>query len=210
MVGPGAGLDGPLARSESVEAEDHITQPGQSDAARLNVGVDPGPGPMAMDGNHGRMGPLDGIGSIEIGRDPDTRTTLEGQTLDRVAVATQDAEYLRIQRTRAKRHPTERSPQPFAHAGQHAVPAIEGRRSGFRSALAPRVAADERLIIGWGRSRVRCPHFHPRLGGWPAMSERRSAYSSHSRLARSQSRGDCHALRRCQQSQGNGAPYRFG
>jgi hypothetical protein len=83
----------------------------QPDIPRLNVGIDPRPGPVPMHRQHGRAWPLDRLGSIEVGRHPHAGPALERQSFDDIPVAIERAEHFRLERTRLRGFVSERSVQ---------------------------------------------------------------------------------------------------
>jgi hypothetical protein len=98
VIGARAWFDGSFASAEGVDTEDKVAQSGQGDAPGLDVRVHARPGPVAVDRQHCGASIPDGLGTVKIGRDPNSRPALEGQAFDGIAIAPDDSQNFRIER----------------------------------------------------------------------------------------------------------------
>ena len=107
MIGARTRLDRTFTGAERVDAKNNITEFGQANTARLDVGVDASPGPVPMNRQDARRTPGSGFGAVQVGRHADTGSALKCQALDGVSVPDQSAQDFGFESAGGRRHAAE-------------------------------------------------------------------------------------------------------
>ena len=144
MVGPCSGRRVAFAGAEGVHGQHEETQLHQPQAAGLHHRIASRPGPVAVDDEHGRRLALAPFGDVGVGRHPHVRPRLEEEFFDTIAIALEDADFLRLQVAGFFR---ERPHCGEHRAAQGGPPDFPGLEIGWRFILRRRSAASERMKV---------------------------------------------------------------